>query len=343
MESGIQLYTDQRNIERIAHHNRDVASGIKAGELQFNHAFLDTERACNLSCRGCFKHLDRDRSKVGLSYTEMTTVVDFASERGARVIVVAGAGEPMLDSSFKRMIEYVNKKDMASVVFTNGTMLDEETSNFMFDHHVSPILKRTAIGYEKQDYLAGVGGAGKMMQTGMETLLKVRKERKRRSRPVSDVGMECFMSRENLDDIGHVLRLCRDRNIIPYIETFVTSDQDKHTAELAPTPGQVNHIFEELAKTDREEYGIHTALKPGSRVYGGQPCIKAYAGVAVFADGSVFECITGKHMFGSIKEHTLDDIFDIKNPTVMNFYSMRCCGCQCSLRYDPTQAAATLL
>jgi MoaA/NifB/PqqE/SkfB family radical SAM enzyme len=108
-----QKYTNQERISQIVCHNFSVASGVKKGEILFNHAFVDLERICNLSCHGCFEHLNTDSTRTKLKYEEVTHLIDFAREREAEVILIAGAGEPTLDSDFKRIIEYIYIKAWA--------------------------------------------------------------------------------------------------------------------------------------------------------------------------------------------------------------------------------------
>ncbi len=334
-ETGLEQYTDQEEIIEVAKHNFEVASRIKEGEIQFNHAFVDLEGVCNLACHGCFKFIDRDKTRRKLSYKEITDAIDFAQERKARVIVIAGAGEPTLDSDFRRIIEYIHKNRLSPVVFTNGSTLNEDLSNFLFDNNVSLIVKKFAVDYEKQNYLIGRQGMSKKMQMGLETLIKVKKQREEEEKPISNIAIECYVSRENIPDIPHVLRYCRNNELVPYIEAFITTGQTTTTiSKLIPSQQQLNDMFEQLAQIDREEYNIPTPLMLGTRVYGREPCMKGKAGFAVHTDGTVLECVSGRYLFGNIRNKSLKEIFDLNNPRTRDFYSSsQCLGCKCSDNY----------
>ena len=174
VKTGLQSHIDYEGIMQTAKYNFEAASGRKEGKLRFHHAFVDMERICNLACHGCFQFMDRDRTRKKLSYEEIKYIIDFAKEREADIIIIAGAGEPTLDPDFKKIVDYIKSKEMLSVVFTNGSTLDEELANFLFDHAVSPIIKKFAVDFEKQDYLIGRQGISKRMQRGLEILLKIK-------------------------------------------------------------------------------------------------------------------------------------------------------------------------
>ena len=118
------------------------------------------------------------------------------------------------------------------------------------------------------------------------------------------------------------------------IETFITIGQKPTGPLLIPSQDEINNLFLELARIDEEEYGIVTFLKKGSRIYGGEPCLKAKAGFAVRINGDVLECVSGRYVFGNIKETSLESIFALQNSRISGFYtSMECTGCRCSASY----------
>lgn len=337
-KTAFQRYTDQERILQLALHNFKVASERKEGEIRFNHVFIDLERRCNLACRGCYQLMDRDRTRMKLDYDEVTETIDFAHKRGARVIIIAGAGEPTLDEDFRRIIKYIHQKQMYPVIFTNGSTLNTELANFLFDHRVSPIIKKFSMHFEKQDYLIGRKGMSRKMQKGLKTLKEVKEERDVAGKPISEIIIESYISKENIKDIEEILRYCRWNGLIPYLEAFITRGQDEETLKFTPSQKQLNDLFEKLARIDKEEFGIVTLLKQGAPVYGGAPCNKGKVSFAVHVDGSVYECVSGSHKFGNIREEKLENIFSLENNLeVKEFHSStRYCGA-CSLNYQPIQ------
>ena len=142
------------------------------------------------------------------------------------------------------------------------------------------------------------------------------------------------ISKENIGDIPNVLRYCRNNELVPYIEAFITTGQATTASQLAPSQEEFNQLFELLAKIDSDEYRILTPLKTGARVYGSEPCMKGKVGFAVHTDGNVLECVSGMYIFGNMRDKSLREIFDLNNQITRDYYSsIQCLGCQCSGAY----------
>lgn len=101
---------------------------------------LDLTKACNLRCRYCFERSDR-ANKNEITLKEKKNILDQAVKLGAKSLVIAGAGEPLLDKDFKKIIRYAHKLGLVSVVYTNGTLIGKKMAKFMFGHNVTPIVK----------------------------------------------------------------------------------------------------------------------------------------------------------------------------------------------------------
>jgi len=331
--NGFEEYKNKKKNLEVVRHNAQVCLDSN-GEVRFNHVFIDLARICNLKCHGCFKHLDKERNGERIAYKEVQQVLDFAYERGARVLVIAGAGEPTMDPDFKRIIEYTNERGMSSAVFTNGTTLNENLSDFIFGHNVTLVIKRFSVDEGKHDFLVGVNGASQAMLKGLEALVQVKQRRERQGRQCHEIVIESYISQENLEDLPGLLRYCRRMGFVPYFEAFI-SNGNKH---LEPSQTQLTSVFEELARIDREEFGIDTKLKEGARVYGQSKCISGRAGFAVNVYGDVYECVSGKHRFGNIRKNTLPDIFSTGNQNIRDFYLNPCDGCNCSRAYSKLHA-----
>ena len=119
------------------------------------------------------------------------------------------------------------------------------------------------------------------------------------------------------------------------IKGFITRGQDEKTLVLSPTQQELNELFETLQKIDKQEFRTNTFLAIRSPVYGGGPCTKGKVSFAVHTDGSVYECVSGSHEFGNIRENNLKDIFSLNNLKVKDFYSGTNFCDACSLNYRP--------
>lgn len=325
-EHGIPNYTD--NYERLkklkAENFKRVISA--EGELKFNGVFIDLIRLCNFRCHGCFSHMDRDITpekplRERLSFYEIKDVIDFAHERGAKVVVTAGAGEPLMDMDFWDVLDYTRGKGMKTVVFTNATLVTEEVAKKLYEKDASVIVKRNTFDDERQDRLVGnIRGASQNMQRGLDNLLKVGFRAPR-------FALDSFMLRQNREDLEDVLRYCRDNDIIPYFESFILLNQDEAVLKDTLTQEEFDQFLSQLQKIDKEEYGIDTDIPQGIRVYGQKPCVKGYTMFSVRTNGDVAMCVQSRHILGNIKRQDLADIFDVKsNPKLREAYENPTCN-----------------
>jgi len=79
---------------------------------------------CNLSCRHCYI---RDNSaKDELTTQEVCRIIDEITDAGCLYLLLTG-GEPLLRPDFKEIYVYARKKGLIVTLFTNGTLIDEET------------------------------------------------------------------------------------------------------------------------------------------------------------------------------------------------------------------------
>jgi MoaA/NifB/PqqE/SkfB family radical SAM enzyme len=83
---------------------------------------------CNLSCRHCYI---RDNStKDELTTDEIFRIIDEITDAGCLNLLLTG-GEPLLRPDFKEIYAYARKKGLIVSLFTNGTLMDEETAQLL--------------------------------------------------------------------------------------------------------------------------------------------------------------------------------------------------------------------
>jgi len=115
---------------------------------------LELSRRCNLRCIYCYTNggepLD---GELGLE--EIFNVIDQAINLGAKKVSIVGGGEPLIYPDFFRITDYLNSRNIPTIVFTNGTAISNEMANKLSDHKVSVCVKLNSFNKETQDYLAG--------------------------------------------------------------------------------------------------------------------------------------------------------------------------------------------
>ncbi|MDY6826919.1 MAG: radical SAM protein [Bacillota bacterium] len=101
----------------------------KSDEFGFNIPFtilIDPTSNCNLSCKGCWAGAYKKHDSLSLN--EMNRLVSEAKELGIYFIVLSG-GEPFMWPHLEELCR--NHPDVAFMVYTNGTLIDENAAGWM--------------------------------------------------------------------------------------------------------------------------------------------------------------------------------------------------------------------
>ena len=89
--------------------------------------YLEVTHHCNARCITCYTKAGQEKKDV-LTLDEKKSVVRQAKELGARTVSLSGSGEPLLYPHLFDLIGFIRQLDMQVVMFTNGTVLNEETA-----------------------------------------------------------------------------------------------------------------------------------------------------------------------------------------------------------------------
>lgn len=332
----IPYYSNEAFLDVIRKHNFKVV-GTGRGRLKFSAVYIDLNATgktlegevvgitCNFRCPGCFKNVHYFQPSDRLSLDEIKTIIDFAKKRGAKAVVYAGLGEPMMDQDFWSTIDYAYKNKVWTVLFTNGTFITEKNAKILYRKKAIVIAKLNTLDKEKQDAMVGgiKGASGKMLR-GINYLTKAGFKAPR-------LAIESTISKDNVEDLKDVLRFCRKNNIIPFFESFVTKTLRKEDHESRVLKQKkLDQLFLVLQKIDKEEVGITTKLMKGQRIYGQLPCIRYSTMFSVRINGDVSLCVSDREdeVIGNMKKQFLEKILSPQNKKILKRYML---GCNCSL------------
>lgn len=132
-KSAISLAKITGNMRRAENsRGKNMDAGVEVPPL----LIVSTTENCNLSCKGCYACKRKDNE--ALSSERVVTLFDEASELGVSVVMLAG-GEPLLSKHWLQAMS--EHSELLGLVFTNGTLLDENRIEW-FDtyRHVIPVL-----------------------------------------------------------------------------------------------------------------------------------------------------------------------------------------------------------
>ncbi len=300
--------------------------GLLSLELEFS-------RHCNLKCVYCYANAN-GKLKNELNLSEIKNIIDQASDLGAKKIILLGGGEPLLYDGLLQVIEYISKKGLQQSIFTNGTLLTNDLSRFLYNHEVFVVIKRNSKHPEVQDELAGIEGSYQMINKGLQTLLNAGYPGKGHR-----LGIQTIICKQNIDEIPGMWIWARERCITPYFEILTYQGRAKEHPKLTVPANELMVLFEELKDLDEKRFGFNWLPRPTIASFN---CKRHLFSCLVNSQGYVQPCTGIDKFVGNIREKKLKDILmespsikslrnifnNIKGPCAECKYASDCYGCR---------------
>jgi len=251
---------------------------------------LETNRTCNLRCRYCYAESGVDADAVA-PYEVLVDRVDQAYELGAASIVVIGGGEPTIHPRFRDLIDYIHRRGMVPMVFSNGLAIDADLAGFLFDRGASVMTKLDSLRPDRQDYLAGMAGAYDRIRRGLDHLLSAGFDRPDDPGRLR-LGASFVSCRLNRDEIADIWRFCRQRRIFPNMEVLTPTGRAKESLpDQGLETGEIQQYKFGLLDLDREEFACdwlpYTPLA-------GSGCLQHLYSLYVTLEGNIRPCAPTK-------------------------------------------------
>ncbi len=217
-----------------------------------------------------------------MSLEDACDVIDQGIDLGLSSIVYLGGGEPFLYRHFWPFIEYVNRRSVTAVIFTNGMSMDLSAAKRLLGLGVSIMIKSD--GREQiQDWLTGPG-TYKRIRSGLEALLEAgfTKLNGRYTR----LGIAPCATKVNILEIPEIWRFARKNNIFPNMER--ATEIGRATSNITLDRNQVRWLTQTLKEIDEKEFGIKWST-PYSSIPA-HSCGIFLSGAAIMADRGVALC-----------------------------------------------------
>ncbi len=167
---------------------------------------LELSRACNLRCIYCYASSGQ-ALKNELTQEEIFEVIDHATELGAKKIIVLGGGEPLMYPNLFEIIDYIISKGVKVDLFTNGTLIDNDTAKKLFQRNVSISMKMNSRNPKIQDELAGKKGTFTAIEKGLQAFRQAGYPDENHT-----FGIETIVCRQNYDELPDLWRWARKRS-----------------------------------------------------------------------------------------------------------------------------------
>ncbi len=268
-----------------------AANRLLALELEFN-------RACNYRCPYCYAGEGGAGQASGeeLTSEELDDVIVQAAELGARKIVVLG-GEPLLYPRLREKIEIINGHGMGAEIFTNGSLIDAATAQWLAGLNTRVVVKLNSLDAEVQQRLTGVPDALKLAMRALDELQQAGFSGAR-------LAASSVICRENAAEAADLWSFLRERQITPYLEIMTPQGRLKDNPELEVGREELREIFHEISHRDAA-LGYHWEPRPP--LVGGT-CLRHHYSCLVNAVGEVMPCVGVTIAIGNVRDCRLRDI-----------------------------------
>lgn len=261
---------NMRRAEKLRKENMET--GIEVPPL----LIVSTTESCNLSCKGCYACKHKDNATNALPSERINTLLNEASGIGVSVVMLAG-GEPLLSKHWLQAIS--EHPELLGLVFTNGTLLDENRLEWFNDYrHVIPVLSIEG-GETLTDARRGDGVYHTVMQ-GMQQLKKSK----------IPFGVSLTVTSDNIDDVlsdAFTTQLVeKGARLFIYVE-YVPVEAGTEPLVLSKTDKR--RLSEHAERSAKQFPALFIPFPGNEEIYGG--CLAAGRGfVYISSSGNLEPC-----------------------------------------------------
>ena len=286
---------------------------LKAGIRKIDYLMINFPFLCNYRCTKCCNFGREGKGKEPFSLTEIEEILKQAKELGARVLVIAGEGEPLMYSKIKEVVKSSFDNGLIPYIFTNGSMLTVPMIKFLKENNTSLIINCDSMNEEQYDKLSGSKGSFKTL---MKNLANVRKYfagtwEKIRGNEIRRIAINTVVSGINHNQVQKVIDFCGE-DFAFVLNRPINIGKAKN-----------NPAF--CSQKDAEEIlQKHQNHAPLGKAMNGTWCTYMRNGISVGSNGDILTCaysLESAGKFGNIKGKKLRDFIGAANKAVDKFYS----------------------
>jgi len=265
---------------------------------------LDMSNLCNLRCIYCDKTSigeEHHQKENELLLGDYYNIIRQAKDLGCENLQFIGAGEPMLDPNFWSIIEFASELEILSVIYTNGTKINEKSSRRLFNLDTSLVLKYNSFNNKTQNELAGKERYDGKVRKSLEILMDSGFNEQVPPR----LAIDCIATKLNKNGIMDLFKFCRENNISPQFSGLIPHGEALERG-LVLNKKEYAEIYEEAREYDRQ---MGLKYPPKLPFLGGFQCRQIKYGLYVDVLGDVWECNAGELNLGNIRKSKLKDLW----------------------------------
>jgi MoaA/NifB/PqqE/SkfB family radical SAM enzyme len=325
----LRHYMVDDSIQEVVKHNLRWANGNEE-KPQFKFAYMMLPTSCNQRCMGCFTGQDKSRLQAGLDgefYSDKTLdeVVGFLKDHGTEAIVYGGGGELF---TWKGAFDYLDRiidSGLGAVIFTNGTLLQEQNIERLASKDVSLIISLRDTVEAEHDQAVRVKGFRKTLRALDYALQKGMHEQNK-------LAVEIPVTKNNEERVIYdFVPAMRSLGVIPFPEEYIqimTSDEERRVCHDFR---EAREFFIKMAEIDRK-LGYHHEPVFGQRMHAQPKCERPLYSFAIYPSGGVMDCPSHSVNYGNFLETSLKKVvYTGFRDKIRNFQL-----CPCSVFYTAT-------
>lgn len=296
----------------------------KTGQLTgLTYLMINLLFKCNSRCLKCFNRGKRLPVMTGkmISLTEILNKINEAKELGAKVVVLAGEGEPILDQNCDTITSHVNALEMIPIVYSNGSILTPSRAKFYHDQNVCLVVALDSLKPRTYRFLTETkGGRLSLVLKNLNNLRRIYADTVEESEEIRVVRLAINMTicSRNKTEIGSLKKLAgndtyficnplaREGNALANWNRLVDSEAD-----------YAEH--QRLARLHSESGGPLTLDKTGV-------CGYSNNGLAISPFGDYMTCAYTSRtngLLGTIWDRSLQEAYELKHCAELRHYEKR--------------------
>ncbi|MBN2585799.1 MAG: radical SAM protein [Candidatus Fermentibacteraceae bacterium] len=232
---------------------------------------IEFTSSCNLKCVHCYI-AGEDRNDSQLSLEQLKDITDQLADAGCLWLLITG-GEPLFRKDFHDIYRYVRERGIIPVLFTNGTLVTDETADFLASF--PPYLTEISIyGASKETYegVTRVPGSYEMAFRGIERLL--------------DRGLRLFLKtmamKSNLHEVEAMAAIAADYGVPFRFDTLLNKGLDGQEHPLGQRITVEETLALEAGNDQRRKGWLDLAERFSAPHQGGDLIYMCGAGTSTF-------------------------------------------------------------
>ena len=289
------------NIEEDNNFRKEMSAFMEANNYM-ERLFLELTYNCNLNCIHCYN--DKTKKNQYMKFNDIKKIIDEAEKLGCFFITMSG-GECTLNPDLLQIIKYIRRKRIAFELYTNGQILYENKQLLMDIINLYPYrigLSLYSMNSQIHDKITGVVGS----QIKTLNVIKTLKENN------INVEIKCFLTKLNAYEYKEVEKFAKNNNFNLTLDYSLLSNPSKNNNDIKITPEQMLDLH-----TDRNSVFFINNIKPhniNKCFYNERICNGGSTGLLINPDLNVYICPSLKISMGSLRENTLNNIWNDKKP-----------------------------